>query len=217
MRDERSLSRRQIADRYLLPPLAAFVGLTLRLSPWKRQTRALAAWLVVQQTPRPSDVIVVLGGGSIARARTGARLYARGLAPVVYLSTDIEPWELAGSGASSSFDVLRQAGVPPEAIRHDRQPGTTGDEARLFVACARRDGWHSALIVTDPYHTRRAQRVFARAVEQSGGGITLTIVSTSDGATADWWESRQACVAVLGEYAALLVHFLTSLRHATGH
>lgn len=184
----------------------------LRHYPVKRHLRALADWLVRDDVPQPSDVIVVLGGGSIARAQTGAHLYMVGLAPAIYLSTDIDPWELAGSDARSTYDVLRRSAVPADAILHDRRPRTTADEARLFAECAERLDWRSALIVTDPHHTRRAHRAFDRATRRRDDGIALTMVSSGHGQAADaWWESQQTCGDVFHEYAGLLCQHLGDL------
>jgi hypothetical protein len=205
--------RRRLADRYLLPPLAALVGTVLRLYPAKGHLRALASWLVQGDAPRPSDVIVVLGGGSVARARNGAALYARGLAPAIYLSTDVDRQELVGTGARSSYDILRHSAVPAAAIVHDRRPGTTADEAHCFIDCALHFGWRSALIVTDPYHTRRARRAFDRAARRRDDGIALTMVASDHGQAADaWWESQQTCQDVLHEYAGLVCQHLRDFR-----
>lgn len=208
--DGARLSRHQMADRYLLPPLAALVGAALRLYPAKGHLRALAAWLVRTDAPQPSDVIVVLGGGSRARARTGAALYARGLAPAVYLSTDVDRRELVGTGARSSYDLLRRAAVPAAAIVHDRRPRTTSDEARRFAALARRVGWRSALVVTDPYHTRRARQAFVGAGCHRRFGVDLRVIGSGHDwpPIAGWWRSRAACTAILGEYIGLLVQLV---------
>lgn len=206
------LSRHQVADRYVVSPLAALVGAAIRLYPAKGHLRALAAWLVRTDAPRRSDVIVVLGGGSIGRARTGAMLYARGLAPVVYLSTDVDHRELAGSGARSSYDLLRRAAVPAAAIMHDRRPWTTSDEARRFIALARRAGWRSALVVTDPYHTRRARQTFVGAARHQRLGIDLRVIGSGHDwpPIAGWWRTRPACTAILGEYLGLLVQLVAA-------
>lgn len=206
------MTRRQIADRYILPPLATLVGLALRLYPRKRHLRSLAAHLVLDDGPEPSDVIVVLGGGSDRRARMGARLFKSGMAPKICLFSAVEPIKLRGSGARTSRELLLQQGVPPGAILHDRRPRTTLDEARLFADHARERGWRSALVVTDPYHTRRAIGLFRRVLTRRGPALELRSVGSGFGVTADddWWESREACAFVLSEYAALVLY--TALR-----
>ena len=202
------MTRRQVADRYILPPLATLVGLALRLYPRKGHLRRLAAYLVLDDGPAPSDVIVVLGGGSDRRARTGARLFRSGMAPTICLFSAIEPSKLRGSGARTSHELLLQHGVPPGAILHDRRPKTTLDEARLFADHARERGWRSALVVTDPYHTRRAIGMFRRMLRRRGPVLDVRSVSAGFGVTTnhDWWTSREGCAFVLSEYAALVLY-----------
>ncbi len=202
------MSWRQLVDRFIFPLVAVPTGLLLRLYPCKRHLRALAAHLVVDEEPQPSDIIAILGGGSIGRARTGAALFKRGLAASVYLSTDVDPAELAGSGAKTSHQWLLREGVPPAAILHDRRPRTTSDEAECFADCARRFGWRAALVVTDPYHTRRAVQTFRRALTRRGVGVDLRCVSVAPGAAAldEWWTSRKARAFVISEYVTLLLY-----------
>lgn len=205
-------SRRQVVDRFVFPPLATVAGGILRFYPVKRHLRALAGFLVLTESPQPSDVIVVLGGGSPWRAETGAELFKRGMGPRIYLSSDVDPVRLAGSGAASSYELLLQRGVPAEAILHDRRPGTTADEARSFANYARQLGWRSALVVTDPYHTRRAIHTFRRAVQHRGLSVELRPIGARlDEITLDdWWKSREASASVMSEYATLFVY--TALR-----
>jgi uncharacterized SAM-binding protein YcdF (DUF218 family) len=202
------MSRRQLLDRFLFLPLASLVGLILRAYPCKRHLRALALGLVREDEPTPSDVIVVLGGGSARRALAGADLFARGLAPRIYLSSDIAPPELSGTGAETSYQLLLQQGVPARAIHHDRRPRTTAEEAQFFGECAARCGWRAALVVTDPWHTRRAIATFRHLAAQRGLRLHLRAVPASSAATAaaSWWRSPRACAFVMAEYAALFFY-----------
>lgn len=84
-------SRREVADRYLAPALARCCIPLLERYPAKRHLRALADFLGAEETPSPSDAIIVLGGGTLDRVEAGARLHRLGLAATVYLSTDVDP------------------------------------------------------------------------------------------------------------------------------
>ena len=53
-------------------------------------------------------------------------------------------------------DFLEREGVDPAQVRLVPPGGSTAEEAGVFAALAHRCGWQSAIVVTSPFHTRRA-------------------------------------------------------------
>lgn len=146
---------------------------------------AAAAWLDRrgrrEPPDEPFDAIVVLGcavkaGGRPSptlarRARHGAALWHRGLAPTLVLTGgvgDHPPSEAAAAAA-----VVRGLDVPEEALVLEERSTSTEENAR---EAARRVDARRVLVVTDAYHAFRAERVFARhfehAVAVGSGGAT---------------------------------------------
>lgn len=128
-------------------------------------------------TPRPlrsADAIVVLGNrpprgpdGRIApeterRIRRGAELYAAGLAPVLLVTGGPAP----GGGTESEVmaGFARELGVRPAAILEETRARDTAENARFAIEllCRQSPGaCHPRIIlVTSPYHLRRATRLF---------------------------------------------------------
>lgn len=123
--------------------------------------------------PLPADAIVVLGNrpprgpdGEIApeserRVRRGVALFHEGLAPEMVMAGGPAP----GGGTESEVMAAyaRSLGVPAEAIRMEQRSRDTAENARytLELLCAGQDDCQpNLLVVTAPYHLRRALVLF---------------------------------------------------------
>jgi hypothetical protein len=118
-----------------------------------------------------------------------------------------------GGGARVFLPDLDPSGVvgPPFHSRH-----TFGD-AVVTLRVAREHGFRTVLLVTSPYHTRRAAWVFSRVLE--GTGIRFGVYpSAAFYMEYDrWWSTGHGRWAVLGEHVKLWLWGLAStsiLSHA---
>jgi uncharacterized SAM-binding protein YcdF (DUF218 family) len=59
--------------------------------------------------------------------------------------------------------ILREEGVPGEAVRLEDEAESTWDSARLVTDLAAEEGVAEALVVTDPLHCVRTVAAFRRA------------------------------------------------------
>lgn len=90
----------------------------------------------------------MLGGEPLARPTEAARLYKAGMAPKIFVS---------GVGdAARNRQILMGAGVPPTKIITEPDATTTYANATLLKPLMEAVHVRSALIVTSPFHTRRA-------------------------------------------------------------
>ena len=113
---------------------------------------------------RPCDVIVVLGaalspdgglGPALAeRVEAGAAAFHRGLAPKMIVTGALE--------ATAMRTRAVELGVPFEAILLEHTALTTRQNALFSSALMRAHGFRRALIVTQPYHMRRAVAAFRK-------------------------------------------------------
>ncbi len=177
----------------------------------------MARTLVAATAPAQADVIAVLRGDEVAfeRAQAGARLLHAGHASRIYVSSALDDLAAAtlrsrGLDVPSSqrrvVGVLRQLGVSCDAIIVDRaQPGggTQGELARIARMMETR-GFHSVLLVTNWYHTRRsgliAQALFAPA------GLQVSVVQAEANAPiSGWWHQRYLAITVWEETLKLLL------------
>ncbi|MGY1693152.1 YdcF family protein [Geodermatophilus sp. SYSU D01105] len=129
---------------------------------------ATAIWWTARQDARPeSDAIVVLGSAQYngvpssifeARLEHALQLYEDGVAPVVVT--------VGGKAAGDQFteaeagaDYLADSGVPADALLPVQEGVDTLQSMRAVGAAFAERGWSSAVLVTDPWHALRAERM----------------------------------------------------------
>lgn len=165
-------------------------------------------WLVRADPPVRSDAIVVLSG-DFQRVFHGAQLYRMGMAPQVIITA---PRREAGYrrldeiGVPSprqeqlSRDALVKLGVPDGAIRTvgNELPSTAAEAAVIRDAVA---PGSTLLIVTSPYHTRRAGLVFA---ERFPASAIRMQTDPGEPLPRRWWTDQESARNVLMEFAKTL-------------
>ena len=166
---------------------------------------AIGDGLVARDDLGPSDVIVVLAGNSPFRARHAETLYARGFAPHVIISN--EP--LSSHGVQTTWLELRRVGLVRLAIPDDAiEPipeisDSTYEEALHSRDIMQAHGWRTAILVTDPFHMRRASLTFRQVFDAAG---LVVLASPADGSkygVDNWWTDRNAIMRVGQEYLKL--------------
>jgi uncharacterized SAM-binding protein YcdF (DUF218 family) len=166
---------------------------------------AMGDYLVAREELHPSDAIIVLAGNSIYRSQYAAVLYQRGLAPRVIVSN--EP--VRTHGFDSTWLALRQLGLiqldlPDDAIVPIEQvSGSTYEEALYSRDIMIRQGWHSAIVVTDPFHTRRALLTFQSVFTPAGLTVSPAPAEGSKYQTDGWWRDPDRGIRVIQEYIKL--------------
>ena len=154
----------------------------------------------------PLDAIVVLGavlGANDAltpvlheRIAAAAMLYRAGAAPRIVTTGGITDVATRAEAAVVA-DGLVAAGVPRAAITVEDRAQTTAENARFTAAIL---GHARVWIVTQPFHAKRAARLFARAGMQPHIWHIADSVQYRDRARAARWLVR--------EYGAWAKHLL---------
>jgi uncharacterized SAM-binding protein YcdF (DUF218 family) len=149
-----------LIGRVIVAAVLAFVLLV--------SSTALAIWWTARQDSRPqSDAIVVLGSAQYngvpssifeARLEHAVSLYEDGVASVIVT--------VGGKAAGDQFteaeagrDYLIDAGIPSDALLAVPEGVDTLESMRVVSAAFDEHGWHSAVLVTDPWHAMRAERM----------------------------------------------------------
>jgi uncharacterized SAM-binding protein YcdF (DUF218 family) len=142
---------------------AAILALVLLVA-----STALAIWWTARQDSRPvSDAIVVLGSAQYngvpssifeARLEHALALYENGVAPVIVT--------VGGKAAGDEFteaeagqEYLATSGVPGDALLAVPEGVDTLESMRVVSTAFGERGWSSAVLVTDPWHAMRAERM----------------------------------------------------------
>ncbi|MFC4942106.1 YdcF family protein [Pseudonocardia sp. GCM10023141] len=171
---------------------------------------AFGVWDVARQDDRrPVDAVVVLGAAQYdgdpssifaARLRQAQELYQEGLAPRIVTTGGGQPGdEYTEAAAGKNFLVAR--GVPAAAIVAVGEGSDTLGSLQAVAARARADGWHSVLLVSDPWHSLRA-RTMARDV-----GLQAWASPTRTGPVVQTRETQARYI--VRETGALLFYRLT--------
>ena len=160
---------------------------------------------VIEDPLEKADVLLILGDDNFYadRATRGAQLFREGRAPVIVASgRRLRP--SAGIAELMEHDLVER-GVPRDKIqRFAHDADATLEEARVLARLARERKWHSVIVVTSNFHTRRARYIFQRVFPQ---GMEVRIASARDGDfdPEHWWEKRKAIKELTQEFAGMVV------------
>ena len=127
----------------------------------------LGSWLAVEDPLEKVDVIVAISGDTGARADTAVTLWKAGWAPTIMFSgASIDPASVS-SAEIMRREALRQ-GVPESATLVEPASTSTEENAAEVAKLMVQRKLRSAILVTSPYHQRRAAFEFQHAFELHG-------------------------------------------------
>lgn len=131
----------------------------------------LGKWIDVSEKPYKSDIIICLGGGTIERVKKSVSLLNDGYADKILL--------LGESWYNQPYITQH---YPRFSLSIDESPKNTQEEMYTIKKYMHAHHYSSAIIVTDPPHTRRV-KLLASQVPEDDSNITLYMVGTD----VPWW------------------------------
>lgn len=183
--------------------------------------RQVGAFLVAEEAPSPSDLIVCLMGAPVERGLAAAEVYRSGLAPKVFVAREALPdgWDsLAGrrihypESRDLLIMMLEALGVPRSSIvTSDRFVGSTYEEALAVKVFVKRAGHKSIIVITSPVHTRRAGLTYRKVFEGEGVEVAVTGSAYSGFRPEDWWIRERYLQDVVIEYLKLVYYWFRYL------
>lgn len=150
--------------------LVVVAAWSVSFTTWPAELLALP--LTVYQSPRPADVVIVLGAGARKRGDPlppqakeriirGAGLVQQGYAPAMIVAGGYSKHSgYVEAQLMKPFAVSR--GIAPAQVIEEDQSKNTWENAVNSLAVMQRNGWQSALVVTSSYHTLRACTIFRK-------------------------------------------------------
>ncbi len=123
-----------------------------------------------EDTPRDPDAVVVLGGGTPARAALGIEVAERHDAELVLSSTAAIFGERLG----------RSCGV--DAVCFEPDPSNTSGEAAYTAQLAEERGWDHVTVATSWFHTSRTRMLLHQCLEPG----EVSVVGTEPAGTWPW-------------------------------
>ncbi len=171
--------------------------------------QAAGNFLVISDTLRPADAIIAIGGDGRERIATAASLINGGYGRWLVISGG--PY---GEGLNSATAMRQQAtaeGIGAERMLVDDRAESTYENAVGSARLMKSRGLHAAILLTSPYHTRRAATVFSGVFRPEG--LQVRVLAVDDGHfTVDrWWTREFDRRLVIREYEKLLA-FLGGFR-----
>jgi uncharacterized SAM-binding protein YcdF (DUF218 family) len=147
--------------------LGVLIGVLLSVGTGLSAFLLTGSWLAVEDPLEKVDAIVAISGDTGQRADTAITLWKAGWAPIIVFSgAAIDP-ESVSSAEIMRREALRQ-GVPEAATLVEPASATTEENAAEVAKLMVQRKLRSAILVTSPYHQRRAAFEFARAFGPSG-------------------------------------------------
>jgi uncharacterized SAM-binding protein YcdF (DUF218 family) len=162
------------------------------------------AWIIEDPLDK-ADALIVIGDDNFYadRATRGVQLFREGKAPLIVASgRRLRP--NAGIAELIEHDLVER-GVPKDKIvRFTHDGDSTLEEAQALVRFVKSKKWHSVIVVTSNFHTRRARYIFRKVFPQ---GIEVRVASARDGDfdPEHWWEKRKSIKELTHEFAGMVV------------
>jgi uncharacterized SAM-binding protein YcdF (DUF218 family)/glycosyltransferase involved in cell wall biosynthesis len=171
-----------------------------------------AAPLVRSVPPGPADAIVVFAGGVGESGRAGGGAQERIAQAVDLFKSGYAPVMILSSGYVYSFkeaEVMRalavDQSVPASAIVLERRAANTYQNVTFVDEILREHGWRRVLLVSSPYHMRRALLVWRKQAPE------VTVLPSPVAQSQFYEHTRGATLeqlrGILQEYVAILAYW----------
>jgi uncharacterized SAM-binding protein YcdF (DUF218 family) len=177
-----------------------FIGLPYYLAPQDKLVKA--------------DAIVAISGGETTSRTLGAvKLYDEGYAPTLIFSGAAQD-PTSVSNAAAMRNIALSEGVPSSSILIEEDSVDTYENAQNTARIIKSKGITSIILVTSPYHQRRASIEFKRAL---GKSIKIIDHSTSDEnwRRSAWWKNNYSLNLTLSEFQKVVFLYLSKPRTQT--
>jgi uncharacterized SAM-binding protein YcdF (DUF218 family) len=160
----------------------------------------------VLDTPQPpappSDAIVVISGDEqMARFQEGVNLYRQGYGRFLVFSG--AAFDNGVSNADVMRDLAVQRGVPEAAILEEPLGEDTWGNAVHTRELLEAHGVRNAILVTSPYHARRAKLTFDAAYTGSGINLVVHAAPDSQWRKLSWWRAAETRRLTFTEFQKL--------------
>jgi uncharacterized SAM-binding protein YcdF (DUF218 family) len=175
--------------------------------------RAIGAFIVVSEPLHNVGAIVVLSGGEPDRLQEAARLYSEGYSTkMIVTQTSDDPIDPETHQAIWKKQRVVDLGVPTDDVYiTSKIVDSTYEEAVQVLQVMQAHGVTSAIVVTDPYHSRRTKVIFDTVFKGSGLQVSIHSVPGQWYKASTWFMSVQGWEITASEVAKL-VGFLFGFR-----
>lgn len=162
-----------------------------------------AKYLYCKDELKPADVIVVLAGEETERVEYGVKLFKEGWARKDRMILSGGPVVWKYTFASLMEEHALHLGVSKKDILLEDRSTSTEEDARFTREILRQHGYTSLILVTSPYHSKRADKIFRKTM-----GNEIRVISAPAEKSwfrfEDWWERKRDRKVVFMEFSKFL-------------
>lgn len=168
-------------------------------------------YLYCKDELKPADVIVILAGEEIERVEHGVKLFKEGWSRKDKIIMAGGPIVWKYTWASLMKEHAISLGVPKDAILLEDKSKSTEEDAIFTKEILNRYKYRSCILITSPYHSRRAKKIFSKIM---GNEIKLIIAPSEESwfNFNKWWERRRDRAMVLDEYSKFIWLWIFGIR-----
>jgi uncharacterized SAM-binding protein YcdF (DUF218 family) len=194
------------------------ISLSLFFIVWTLIAPFFAYFLLVEKPVEKADVIWILGGSSayLERTQKAAELYKQGISNKIFVVDDgiFGGWNDGEKRNLPFFEISKRElianGVIESAIEIVKPIGDgTNYEAQLFAEKNLDNHVKSLILVTSPYHTKRALWTF----QHLNPNIEIGVISAENTEKTPtiyfWWLSAKGWSNVFAEYLKFIYYWLS--------
>ncbi len=160
-------------------------------------------YLSPQSELSKSDVIVAISGGETqARAKEAISLYKNDWSGKIIFSGAAEDKNsISNAEAMQRIAIWEQ--VPPEDIIIEEKSTNTYENAQLVKPILEENDYKKIVLVTSPYHQRRAYLCFKKVL---GNGYEILNHSAKDSSwrRSKWWENKKSLYLTYTEFSRVI-------------
>lgn len=169
-------------------------------------------FLVKEDEPEKSDVILILMGSISDRVLYAADLYQKGYAPkIIMVEESMGAYKLLEergvriiSNSAQCKNALSGLGVPSDAITIIPGDAVSTQQEAFYIReyLKTHPEIRSLLLVTSKDHSRRSSMIFRKALKRSSLKTSLIICPSpyTDYSGTYWWMHKEEIQTVLEEY-----------------
>lgn len=138
----------------------------------------LGKWVDVTEKPVKSDIVVCLGGGTIERVKKSIELLKEGY---------VRKNTFLLIGESWYNQPYLKKNYPNLAVIIEESPKNTKEEVLFIKKYMKAHRYKSALIVTDPPHSKRVKLLTSLLKIEGDKKMTFRVI----GSDVKWWDATQ--------------------------
>jgi uncharacterized SAM-binding protein YcdF (DUF218 family) len=159
-------------------------------------------YLLAKDELKPADAIVVLGGEKTERVEYGVKLFKEGWARKDRIIMTGGPVVGRHTWAGLMKEQAEELGVPGKDVLLADRSMSTEEDAEYTAEIVKKQKFKSLILVTSPYHSRRASIYFRRMIP--GVTIVSAPVEKSWFSFDGWWKRTRDRDTVFSEYAKFI-------------